>query len=61
MLFDRHQEQVILDRCWYIYDFITNTFHVDEDFHVDYVSDIESVLLTNRLYSKAAIEYGEYH
>lgn len=61
MLFDKHQEQVILDRCWFIYDLITNTFHVAEDFHADYISDIESVLLTNRLYFKVTIEQGEYH
>ena len=61
MLSEKHQEQAILDRCWNIYDQITTTFQVDENFHVDYVSDIESVLLTNRLYFKVTIERGEYH
>ncbi len=28
MLFDKHQEQIILDRCWNIYDLITNTFQI---------------------------------
>ena len=60
MLFDKHQQQVILEHCWNIYDLITNTFHVDEDFHVEYISNIESVLLTNRLYFKATIEQDEY-
>lgn len=61
MLSDKHQEQVILDRCWNIYDLITITFHGDENFHSDYISEIESVLLTNRLYFKVTIEQGEYH
>lgn len=37
MLSEKHQEQAILDRNWNIYDLITNTFHVDEDFHVEYI------------------------
>ena len=61
MLPDKHQEKVVIDRCWHIYDLITNAFHVDEAFHVDYMSDIESVLLTNRLYSKVTIQQGEYY
>ena len=61
MLSEKHQEQAILERSWNIYDLITNTFHVDEDFHVEYISDVESVLLTNRLYFKLAIEQGEYY
>lgn len=61
MLSEKHQEQAILERSWNIYDLITNTFHVDEVFHVEYISDVESVLLTNRLYFKLAIEQGEYY
>ncbi len=61
MLPDKHQEQIIIDRCWHIYDLITDAFRVDEAFHLDYISDIESVLLTNRLYFKVEIEQGEYH
>jgi len=61
MLSEKHQEQAILERSWNIYDLITNAFHVDEDFHVEYISDVESVLLTNRLYFKLAIEQGEYY
>lgn len=59
MLLDKHQKQLVIDRCWYIYDQITNTFHVDDDFHVDYLLDVESALLTNRLYFKVKIEHGD--
>ncbi len=46
---------------WHSYDLITDTFHVDENFHVDYILAIESVSLTNRLYFKVAIKGGQYY
>ncbi len=61
MLSEIHHEQLVIDRCWTIYELITSTFTVNENFLVNFISDIESVLLTYRLYFKITIAKDEYY
>ena len=44
MLYDSHQQRLIIERCWLIYDLITEMFPVPCRFHVEFPSLVELAL-----------------
>lgn len=49
MLYDSYQQRLIIDRCWLIYDLVTETFNVPQQFHIEFPSVVELVLITGYL------------
>ncbi|MBL7073664.1 hypothetical protein ISS37_00295 [candidate division KSB1 bacterium] len=49
MLYDSYQRRLIIDRCWLIYDLITETFAVPHQFHIDFPLMVEVALISGYL------------
>lgn len=58
MPFDGRQRAALLDRCWSIYQSVTGTFHVPENFHVDFPVVAESALVLGSLHITVPIGAG---
>ena len=56
MLFDSQQRGKIVDRCWLIYDLISQTFVPTDEFHIQYPDVVELALTTG--YFKLVVEIG---
>ena len=41
MLYDAYQQRLIIDRCWLIYNLISETFDVPHRFHLEFPSMVE--------------------
>jgi len=48
-LYDSYQRSLIIDRCWLIYDLITETFAVPRPFHIEFPSLVEFALISGYL------------
>ncbi|MBC8229945.1 hypothetical protein H8E77_10400 [bacterium] len=51
-----HQRYLIADRCWLIYDLITNTFFVPESFHLEFPEIAEVALASGYIEIRVQIE-----
>lgn len=49
MLYDAYQEKQITDRCWLIYDLVTEAFDVPQQFHIEFLSQVELALTSGYL------------
>lgn len=49
MLYNSYQRRLIIDRCWMIYDFITKTFTVPHEFHIEIASIVEGAITSGYL------------
>lgn len=56
MLYDSHQRGQIIDRCWLIYELISDTFVPPDEFHIQYPSLVELALTSG--YFKLIVELG---
>lgn len=50
MRFEGRQRAQILDRCWSIYLWLTQTFILPESFHVDFPAVVESAIISGVLH-----------
>lgn len=51
-----HQRYLIADRCWLIYDLITNTFSVPDSFHLEFPAIAEIALASGYIEIRTQIE-----
>ncbi|MBM3241888.1 hypothetical protein FJZ31_36925 [Candidatus Poribacteria bacterium] len=51
-----HQRYLIADRCWLIYDLITNTFSVLDSFHLEFPEIVEVALASGYIEIRVQIE-----
>ena len=49
MLYDAYQRRQIIDRCWLIYDLISEAFEVPQRFHPEILSVVELALTSGYL------------
>ena len=49
MLHDSHQRRLIINRCWQIYDLITQKFRPLHEFHIEFPSLVELALISGYL------------
>jgi hypothetical protein len=56
VLYDSYQRRLIIDRCWLIYDLITETFAVPHQFHIQFPSLVELALTSG--YLQVLVEIG---
>ncbi len=50
MRFESRQRAQLLDRCWSIYLWLTQTFILPESFHVEFPSAVESAIISGVLH-----------
>jgi len=50
MRFEGSQRAAVLNRCWSIYQSLTRSFTVPENFHVEFPITVESVLISGTLH-----------
>ena len=46
MLYNSHQRRLVAERCWLIYDLISETFRVPDEFHIEFPSLVELALIS---------------
>ena len=51
-----HQRYLIADRCWLIYDLITNTFSIPDSFHLEFPEIAEIALASGYIEIRVQIE-----
>lgn len=56
MLFDSHQRGKIVDRCWLIYELISQNFVPTDEFHIQYPDLVELALIAG--YFKLVVKIG---
>jgi hypothetical protein len=56
VLYDSYQRKLIIDRCWLIYDLLTETFTVPHQFHIEFSSLVELALISG--YLQVLVEIG---
>jgi hypothetical protein len=49
VLHDSHQRRLVINRCWLIYDLITQKFRPLHEFHVEFPSLVELALISGYL------------
>ena len=49
MSYNSYQRRLIIDRCWRIYDLVTEIFAVPDEFHVEFPSLVELALISGYL------------
>ena len=49
MLYDSYQRRLIINRCWLIYDLITEKFRPLHEFHIEFPSLVELALISGYL------------
>lgn len=60
MLYDSYQQRLIIDRCWLIYDSLTETFAVPHKFHIEFPSLLELALISGYLQVLVTINRKEH-
>jgi len=57
VLYDSHQRGQIIDRCWLIYEVVTDVFDAQDEFHIHYPDFVELALTSG--YFKLIMNIGE--
>lgn len=58
MSYERHLEAQIIDRCWSVYNLLTNTFSPSDTFHLGFPSLVETAIISSDLHINMPLAEG---